>query len=325
MPVPAEPRQRVVVAGEALVDLIAGGPGTAAGSALTAVPGGGPYNVARAVARLGVPTSFLGALSTDRFGLLLHDTLVGDGVDVSLAPRVAQPTTLALAELDSSGAATYQFYLEGTSATVLDRTDAEAVRRNPPAALHVGTLGLVLAPIADVLAELVTELPRGVLVLADPNCRPGVIGSGDLERAYRLRLDAVLDRADVVKVSTEDLGYLVPGVAPMAAAALIRRRHQVVLVTDGARAVVAVHPGGELVVPVPAVRVVDTVGAGDTFGGAFLAGWVTAGLGRAQLADVTMLGTALRRAVQAAALACTRAGAQPPTAAELGRCPAAPW
>jgi fructokinase len=176
-----------------------------------------------------------------------------------------------------------------------------------------------------VLADLVAELSAQVLVLADPNCRPDAIGSGAAERAYRLRLDAVLDRADVVKVSTQDLAYLVPGVAPLAAAARIRRRHQVVLVTDGARAAVAVHPGGELVVPVPAVRVVDTVGAGDTFGGAFLAGWVAAGRGPQELADPTMLGTAVRRAVAAAALACTRAGAQPPTAAELDRWTAKAW
>jgi fructokinase len=317
-----------VVAGEALVDLIsaAGHAASAASATMTAMPGGGPYNAARAVARLGVPTSFLGALSRDRFGRLLHDTLVADGVDLSLAPRVEEPTTLAVAELDADGAATYRFYLDGTSATVLNRADADAVRLDPPSALHVGTLGLVLLPGADVLAELVADLPPQVLVLADPNCRPSAIGTGAGQQAYRSRLDAVLDRADVVKVSTEDLAYLVPGAEPLAAAARIRRSgHQVVLVTDGARAAVAVHPDGALVVPVPPVHVVDTVGAGDTFGGAFLATWVAAGRGPQALADTVLLGTALRRAVRAAALACTRAGAQPPTAAELDRDPAAAW
>jgi fructokinase len=301
---------RVVVAGEGLVDVIV----TANGS-LTAVPGGGPFNAARAVARLGVPTEFLGAVSTDHFGGVLAAALAADGVSMAAAPRVERPTTLAVAELDSNGSATYRFYLAGTSAALLRPIDAQAVLADPPAALLVGTLGLVLQPVADTLISLVAELPREVLVLVDPNCRPETVADG---AAYRRRLGHVLDRADIVKVSTEDLAYLAPGVDPVAAAGELRRPgQQVVLLTRGSSDAVALHAGGALTVPVPKVHVVDTVGAGDTFAGAYLASWVGAGLGHDDLTDVVRLRRAVERAVCAAGLACTRPGAQPPTAAEL--------
>ena len=300
----------VVVAGEALVDLV-----VAADGALSAIPGGGPFNAARALARLGTPTSFLGAISSDRFGRLLRATLAGDGVQLDHAVAVPQPTTLALAEVDAGGSASYRFYLAGTSAALLDEPATAAVVANPPAALLLGTLGLVLEPIADALVSLARQLPREVLVQVDPNCRPGAI---DDPRRYRERLDRVLDRADVVKVSTEDLAYLVPDVAAADAAARLRRRtHQVLLVTDGPDPATVLHAGGSFRVPVPAVRVVDTVGAGDTFGGAFLASWLAAGRTTADLTDPALLRPAVERAVRAAAITCTRAGAQPPTSSEL--------
>lgn len=315
---------RVAVAGEALVDLLS--PPTANQAAttattartVTAVPGGGPFNAARAIARLGVPAAFIGSLSTDRFGQMLCEALSADGVDVTRAARVPEPTTLALAELDAAGSAAYRFYLAGTSASVLDQSTADLIRVDPPTALHVGTLGLVLQPCADVLAGLVADLPAHVIVFADPNCRPAAIGGGTAQRRYRSRLDGVLDRADFVKVSTEDLAYLVPDVEPLTAARRLRRPGgQVVLLTDGGRAAAAVHSGGVATVDVPAVAVIDTVGAGDTFGGAFLATWLGSGAGREALGQAPLILACLRRAVSAASLACTRAGAQPPTAAEV--------
>jgi len=305
------PDGEVVVAGEALVDLV-----VAADGAVTAIPGGGPFNAARALSRLGTPTSFLGALSTDRFGRLLRATLAGDGVRMDHATAVAQPTTLALAEVDAGGTASYRFYLSGTSAPLLDTAATDAVAATPPAALHVGSLSLALAPIADNLSALATALPPDVLVLVDPNCRPAAIED---PVAYRARLDRVLDRADVVKVSTEDLAYLLPDLQAGDAALRLRRRtHQVVLVTDGPRPALVVHAAGTFMVPVPAVRVVDTVGAGDTFGGAFLASWLAAGNAPRDLIDPDRLRPAVERAARAAAMTCTRAGAQPPNAAELG-------
>jgi fructokinase len=304
------PDGEVVVAGEALVDLV-----VAADGSVTAIPGGGPFNAARALSRLGTQTSFLGALSSDRFGRLLRATLAGDGVRLDHAPAVPQPTTLALAEVDAAGTASYRFYLSGTSAPLLDAVATDAVAASPPVALHVGSLGLVLEPMADHLAALATGLPPDVLVFVDPNCRPAPIED---PARYRSRLDHVLDRADVVKVSTEDLAYLLPDVPAADAAVRLRRRtHQVVLVTDGPRPTLVVHGAGTFMVPVPAVRVVDTVGAGDTFGGAFLASWLAAANGPGDLLDPDRLRRAVERAARAAAMTCTRAGAQPPNAAEL--------
>jgi len=305
--------RRAVVAGEALVDLIAQPDGRWVG-----VGGGGPFTAARALARLGVPVSFLGGLSSDRFGAALRAALVEDGVDLTLAPLQPSPTTLAVAELDETGSATYHFYLQGTSAAAVDPTAIARVAADPPDALHVGTLGLVMDEVGDALAGLVAVMPDAVLVFVDPNCRPAAVGD---ERRYRDRLGRVLARADVVKVSADDLAYLVPdALDPVAAARrLASRPGAVALVTDGDRPTCVVHATGVLVVPPWPVRVVDTVGAGDTFGGAFLASWLTAGRGPRELADLAGLASAVERAAVAAALACGRAGAQPPTLAELDR------
>ncbi|HEX5828922.1 MAG TPA: PfkB family carbohydrate kinase, partial [Candidatus Limnocylindrales bacterium] len=150
----------IVVAGEALVDLIVRADGS-----LVAVPGGGPYNAARAVGRLGVPVAWLGGLSSDRFGRQLEVGLVEDGVSLALVQRTDAPTTLALAELDAGGAATYRFYTQGTSAPLVL---PGPLHRGLPAgtrAVHAGTLGLVLDPMATTLEALVAALPEDVLVL----------------------------------------------------------------------------------------------------------------------------------------------------------------
>ena len=146
--------------------------------------------------------------------------------------------------------------------------------------------------------------------MVDPNCRPSVIAD---RAAYLARLDAVFARADVVKVSGDDLAYLVPGVDPREAArTLLERGPSVVLLTDGGRGVVVLTRAATLDIPVPAVRVVDTVGAGDAFGGGFLARWVERGLGRADLADPAALRDAVTLAIEVAGITCQRAGADPP-------------
>src|SRR4051812_31625641 len=179
----------VVLAGEALVDLVPAGDGT-----LRPHPGGGPFNAARAAARLGAPVAFLGRLSSDRFGATLRAALAGDGVALDAAVATGDPTTLALAEVDADGAAAYRFYVDGTSAPGLD--DA----RLPDGAtmLCVGTLGLVFDPSASALERLVDRAPADVLVAVDPNCRPAAVRDAP---AYRARLGRILQRADLVKAS----------------------------------------------------------------------------------------------------------------------------
>ena len=300
----------IVVAGESLIDLL-----VAADGRVVAVLGGGPYNVARALGRLGRPVSFLGRLSTDRFGSILRETLAAEGVDLSLAPTTDDPTLLALAELDAAGGATYRFYAEGTAAPGLVATDLPAGLPPMTTALHVGTLGLVFEPMAQTIEALVAAATSDILVMADPNCRPTAIRD---PAAYRARLDRILARVDVVKVSVDDLAWLDPGAEPLdAARRILDRGPAAILVTDGAGPVRLLTDRGVTELTVPAVRVVDTVGAGDTFGAGFLAAWTGAGRGRSALSDDAALTAATRFAIEVGARTTTRAGAEPPTLAEL--------
>ncbi len=152
-------------------------------------------------------------------------------------------------------------------------------------------------------------------MLLDPNCRPGAVADHD---AFRERVGVFARRADIVKASVEDLAYLYPDALPAEAAAiLLAAGPSLVLVTDGPRPARAFMPGTVLAEPVPVVTVADTIGAGDAFGGGFLAWWTAHGLGREDLRDEELAGGALRTAAAAAALTCARPGADPPTRADL--------
>ena len=153
----------------------------------------------------------MGAVSDDRFGATIAAQLADDRVSTELLQRVSVPTTLAAAELDAGGAATYRFYTAMTSAPALHPTALPAATET----LFAGGLGLVLEPMADTVAGIVDGVGDGVMVMIDLNCRPAVIDDRD---RYVARVDAVLGRADVVKVSDDDLAYLAPGVPPIAAA-----------------------------------------------------------------------------------------------------------
>lgn len=304
-------RPRVVIAGEALIDLIIGRDGS-----LTPAAGGGQYNAARAVARLGGDVQFLGRMSDDWFGTLLRTRLADDGVGMELVVDTTDPTTLVLAEIDAAGVAHYHWYVERTTVPGLELADARRGLEPAPDALHVGTLGLALEPMADSLASLVEEVPSATIVMVDPNCRP--TATPDFER-YQSRMRRVLARADVVKGSDEDFTYLALAATPEATARLLLEQGVgAVLVTQGSDEARGFCAGGDVAVPVPKVKVVDTVGAGDTFGGAFLAHWLEHGFGRRELADPHLLEDSVGFAARAAAINCTRAGAEPPTRAEMG-------
>ena len=300
----------IVVAGEALIDLIVGTDG-----GLAAIPGGGPYNTARTVARLGQRVTFLGRISTDRFGRDLRANLARDGVAADGVIETDDPTTLAVAELDDLGVARYHFYLEGTSAAGLTEADAAGVVASSATALHVGTLGLVLEPAGTTIERLVVRSDPSRLVMLDPNCRPSATPDAS---AFRARIDRIARRADVVKVSDDDLRFLAPDRAPDATIdRLLALGARVVLRTHGSDDVEIRMASGRETVPVPAVEVVDTVGAGDAFGGGFLASWIAAGRGRDDLASMDLVCDSVRVAVRVAALSCARPGADPPTLAEL--------
>ena len=298
----------ITVAGEALIDLIVDPAGH-----VDPRLGGGPFNVTRSVARLGQPAAFLGRLSGDRFGQLMRADLDRHGVLLAAPAPADAPTTLALVDVDQAGVPSYHFYLEGTSAAAIG--PAEAVLPAGTTALHVGSLGLVMEPVGTSLEQLVTALPDGITVMLDPNCRPGAIAS---RQAYLDRLGRILRRVDLVKTSTEDLAYLFPGRdTGYAAAELLGQGPGCVVVTDGAAPVRAFAAGQEVRADVPAAPVVDTVGAGDAFGGAFLTWWIGNGLGRAELGDPEAVRGAAQAAIYASVVTCTRRGAEPPWAYEL--------
>jgi fructokinase len=300
----------IVVAGEALIDRLVRPDGS-----VDEVPGGGPFNTARTLARLGAPAGFLGSLSTDRHGRALRSLLEADGVDTSLIVTTDAPTTVAIAHLDIRGGATYRFETAGTAAPGLDPAAVEAALAGRPDALHVGTLGLVLEPMASALAAGVAATDPATLVMVDPNVRPVAIEDRD---AYTSRLLRILHRADVVKASREDLIWLWPDASVEdAAQRLVEAGARVAIVTNGPRSVHGRSAEFAFELAVPAVDVVDTVGAGDAFGGGFLARWTELGLGRDGLRDELAVRDAIALAIEVAGRTCMRRGADPPRRSDL--------
>jgi fructokinase len=297
----------ITVVGEALVDLVVAADGT-----ITAASGGAPYNVARACARLGAPVSLIAAVSTDSFGHRLLTDLLAAGVHSEQIQRTERPTTLAVAELDSEGAATYRFYLDGTSATALGTAPL------PPNthAVVAGGLGLAVEAMSPAVERTVLAAPDETLVLIDVNCRPAAVTD---RSSYVARLETVLARADVVKASIDDLRYLDPMTDPTRfAQQLLNTGPRAVLLTAGAAATTALTATGSRVVPVTDnTPVVDTIGAGDGFTAGFVTAWTTSGRTPRDLADLAHLVSAVEAAHLVAAAVVQRRGAEPPHHHEL--------
>jgi fructokinase len=309
-------RGAIVVGGEALIDLV-----PHVEDDLRAHAGGGPYNTARTLGRLEQPVHYLGCLSDDAFGRRLRTQLHEDGVRLDTVVDTQLPTTLALVELDASGAASYRFYTDGTSAAALEPEQARAALPERVDMLHIEggciALGLDLHPTALGLQAAIDAVADRALVMVDPNCRPLSIPD---RTAYRRGLATTLRRAHVVKASLEDLEYLEPSRSPEdAARALLAEGPSVALVTLGGDGALIVTAAGVQTVPGARVEVVDTIGAGDAFGGGFLAWWRLRGRGREDLADPEALRGATRFACTVAARTCERPGASPPRLDEVRR------
>ncbi len=297
--------------GEALIDIIV----SADGEVTAAAIGGAPLNTARTLARLDAPVSFLGGVSTDAFGRRIMRMLHADGVGYALGEPMNAPTTIAIAELDEHGAASYRFVFDGTSATLVTPSEAIAAVQSDCTVLHVGTLALVLEPLSTATRAVVDAALASQIVMLDPNCRPAVMTGSPV---FESTLTAVLSRADVVKVSGDDLAFLYPGDRPSTAAEQIHMRTgATVLFTDGAHSVEVICGGGKQVLPVPEVPVVDTVGAGDSFSGGFLAYWTRQGWGREELHELDKVVEAAEFGIKVAGITCQRAGADPPSSAEV--------
>ncbi|TJZ51087.1 carbohydrate kinase [Streptomyces piniterrae] len=313
----------IVVAGEALIDLVPSPQDPPANGQLPALlprRGGGPYNTAVALGRLGSPTAFCSRISTDTFGEALLRGLRTAGVDTSLVQRGGEPTTLAMADISADGSAGYGFYVEGT---------ADRLFALPPAlpdgvrALSLGTCSLVLEPGASAYEALLRrEAGRGVFTALDPNIRAGLIPD---PAAYRARFHSWLPHVDLLKLSEEDALWLAEAegrdAVTGAAKEWLSAGPTAIVLTHGGDGLTVLTPGGgELTVPGERVEVVDTIGAGDTVNAALLhrlaahdalSHTAVAALGPDDWRDI--LGFAAR----AAAVTCSRAGAEPPFAGEL--------
>lgn len=309
----------IAVAGEALVDLVLEPDGTTSRHL-----GGGSYNTARTIGRLGLAPVFVGRISTDVHGRALRSGLSESGVRLDGIVDTDDPTTFALVELDGRGAATYRFYADGTSLAGLLPEQARTVMPPLCAALHIGGLGLVFEPQARAIAGVVREAPSTTLVMLDPNCRPG---AAPYPPVHRERLRELLARVDVVKASEEDLAYMEPEQPALQTARdWLGRGPAVVLLTHGSRGATVITAAAEAAVQAPPTHVVDTIGAGDAFGGGWLAGWIAGGLDRTDLGEFDALVRTTRFAAQVAARTCGQAGAEPPYALRLDDewCMAAP-
>ncbi len=316
----------ILCAGEALIDMLerplAGG-----GIGFAPVPGGAVFNTAIALGRLGAPAGYFGGLSRDRFGDQLHQALTDSGVDTALAPRVARPSTLAFVAL-VDGQARYEFFDEGSAGRMLSRADLPDLGPDIDA-LFLGGISLMAEPCGSAFEALALERAGDRVVMLDPNIRPAFIAD---EAAFRARMARLMARADIVKLSDEDLAWLSgPGDVAGRAQALLERGPALVIVTQGARGARAFTRQCEARARAPEVAVADTVGAGDTFNAGVMAGLWRLGVLAAPDARARLRGLAaadltacLDLAARAAAHTVTRPGADPPWAQELPDLPNLP-
>lgn len=305
------PEGRALVVGEALVDVVTRPDGSRAEH-----PGGSPANVALGLGRLGRGVDLLTWLAPDAAGDLVRRHLEASGVHVLRGDRTPATTPLATAHLDAAGVATYEFDL------TWDLPDTWDEGAQQPLVVHTGSIATVLEPGGAKVLRLVEQRRATSTITYDPNLRPALMGT---PAHAGPQVEAFVRAADVVKVSDEDLAWLHPGVAPAEIAEeWARGGPSLVVVTHGGEGAFAVTAAGaRLQVPAPAVTVADTVGAGDSFMGGLVDGLWSAGLlgadRREALADVSadVVEAVLARCVRIAAITVSRAGANPPTAAEL--------
>jgi len=308
----------IVSCGEALIDFM---PIAVNGAtAFQPFPGGSPFNVAIGLGRLGAPAGFLSRISTDFFGDLLLRTLHENRVDTRYVKRAADPSMLAFVSHGKDSEPQYAFFANGAADRCITEHDLPAAFDDSVVCLHLG-LGAISTqaePAASTFETLLKRESKRRVIAFDPNVRPNLIKDRDAARA---RLESWVALADIVKVSRADFDWLYPGRAVEDSAAAWRDLGPKLLVmTLGADGAMALLNGTKVAVPGRKIGIVDTVGAGDSFHAALLAGLNEHGmLTRDRLAklDAGVLKTLLDRAVAAAAITCSRSGANPPTMREL--------
>lgn len=307
----------ILCCGEALIDMIPE-PVVSGGTGFVPHAGGAVFNTAIALGRLGARVGLLTGLSSDMFGQRLRAALAASRVDTAWGVASDRPTTLAFVQL-TDGHASYDFFDENSAGRMLMPADMPVLGAEV-SALFLGGISLACEPGAEAYAALLAREGGGRAVMLDPNIRVGFIAD---EARYRERLGRMIAGADIVKVSDEDLNWIVSGAHSLRdkARAVLAMGPALVIVTRGGQGAVGVLRGGaEVQVPAQKVAVVDTVGAGDTFNAGVLARLSECGvLDKASLAtlDPAIAEEALHFGARVAAVTVSRAGANPPWAAEL--------
>jgi fructokinase len=293
------------VCGEVLIDLLPGNP-------RVPVVGGGPANTAKALARLGHDVHFIDGISTDAYGQSARAELVRDGVNLDFALTSDKPTCTATVSLDASGGASYEFLIDGTATFDFSLDWLPDPARHKPQVLHIGTLVTIIEPSATVLYDWAIQVAEFAPIVFDPNIRPSVMGDRDLYEAAVEKWAAI---SAVIKVSDDDLAWLFPGQSVESIAARwVQDGAFLVVVTRGADGLQGFTARGALSVPGVKIDVIDTVGAGDTVGAIVVEAMIEQGIMALQ-GDV--LSDVLTRAAKAAAITCSRKGAEPPYKHEL--------
>jgi fructokinase len=300
----------VTVVGEALIDIVV----PSAGEPVEHV-GGSPANVAVGLARLGHATRLATHIGTDERGRRIAALLDAEDVELVAGSTSARRTPTAVAHLGADGAATYEFDLDW-------QLDAATVSAGLTGHLHTGSIAATLLPGADGVSALARSARQRATISYDPNARPSLMGSPDAARPV---IERLIRLADVVKASDEDVSWLYPGrpltdvLADWAALG-----PSVCAVTQGGREAVVLAAGEVRSFPTPPAAVVDTVGAGDSFMAGLLSGLLDEHLlgeadarERLRFAGWPQLERAISRALACAAITVSRAGANPPTRAEL--------
>ncbi|RYI33249.1 MAG: carbohydrate kinase [Acetobacteraceae bacterium] len=306
----------ILSCGEALIDML---PRTSTEGEPCFAPyaGGAVFNTAIALGRLGAPSAFFSGVSNDMLGEILADTLSASNVDIRHLARSDRSTTVAFVKL-VNGQATYAFYDEGTAGRMLAVDELPSVPSDIDT-LFLGGISLVNDPAASTYEALQARECGTRVTMVDPNIRPGFIAGKEAQ--YRARIERMVGRADIVKLSDEDLHWLEgQGDLTTLARGILDKGPKVVLITEGANGARAVTATQDIFVSAQRVTVVDTVGAGDTFNAGVLAALHQAGAltkaGVGNLSDATLT-AALSLGTRAAAVTVSRAGANPPWANEL--------
>jgi fructokinase len=297
---------QVWVVGEVLIDLIPEGSGR------KPVIGGGPANTAKALSNLGIDTQFIDGISHDDYGQMAKDELVTSGVKLDYVKYSDKPTCLARVSLSDSGSASYEFVIENTATFDFTSDWLPNPQTERPSLLHIGTLATIIEPGASELFEWAQVVTKVVPIVFDPNIRPAIMSD---RKQYVMQVERWVSISSAIKVSDEDIKWLYPSLEiDQVVNNWLANGPSLIVVTYGDKGLAGYRLGEKVSVAAVKVKVVDTVGAGDTVGAILVEAIVKDGLDSLAGVRLEMM---LKRAAKAAAITVSRSGAKPPTCEEI--------